>query len=102
MKEHAETVHSDHVPESHSWILRLEQSRQQCRQRTDQCNRTESALTAALVHQWVEQHYDHAKNRQHNFRQNPDIIRGMGNDLRAVIHRPTTLLASCENGANTL
>src|ERR1700733_922388 len=103
MKEHAERVDLHHVPESRPGILGLVESRGQRAQRADQRNAAEGLGTLPFVDQRIYQHDEHAKNRQHDFRQDGNVVGGMGHNLRHLwnlVHWPTTLLASSVNGAS--
>ena len=99
MEEDAEGVHSNHFPESESPELRLGlvDGCGQSGNRSDQGNSAERTLAAALVHDGVEQHDDHAEDRQHDLRQNANVVSGLGQRVRDLESRhycPTALAAN--------
>ena len=61
-----------------------------------------SFLAATLVYQGIEHHDRHAKQRQHDFRQNAHVLHALRYGLghSGGTHWPTTLLANCAKGAN--
>src|SRR5579863_2692944 len=94
MEEHAERVHSHHVPKAEAGRLRLHPCGDNGDQRTNQSETARKAATAAIVKQGIEQHDDHAENRKHKLRQDTNVISGLRNH-RNRIHWPTTLLTIC-------
>ncbi len=84
--------------------LRLVERGSNRRHRADQRDEAEQFLAAALVHQRIEHHDDHAEDRKHNFRQNADVFDALRQGLShsGGDHWPTTLLATCANGASAV
>src|SRR5437016_9500069 len=102
MEEDAEAVHGNHVPECKAGVTGRDVDTDERQQRSDQRECPQRFLTALFIQQRVEQHDYNAKNAEHNFRQEAEVILDVGNDLsaRSGIHWPTALLTSWANGAS--
>src|SRR5215469_7222335 len=95
MEKDAEAADLDHVPEGQPGIARLEQGSRDCSQRADQRDRSQRLLVPALVDERLDHHDDNAKEGQHEFGKNADVIRDFGNSRhRLRAHCPATLAAN--------
>ena len=106
VKVDAEPIHLDHPPESHAGELCLIQRGRNRRQGSQQRDPTQQFLAGALVHQRIEHHDEHAEQRKNDFRQDTNVFHalrhGLNHGCARRHHWPTTLLASCANGANAV
>src|SRR5579864_3968592 len=106
MKEDTEGINFHHVPEGKSPVLLLclEQSCRECGDAADERNSAERALAAALVHHRIEQHHQHSKQGEHDFRQDSDVIHALRQPRQRLKcdHRATSLLANWVNGTSAL
>ena len=104
MEEDAEVINPHHVPESHTRKLRLVQGGGRWRResRPGRC-RPESSWLFSSSSSGIKQHNDDAENREHDFRQDANVVNAPGASLITYwiveVHWPTTLLASCAIGA---
>src|ERR1019366_7989346 len=118
VKEDAKALHPNHVPESGSGIPRHPERRPKRGQSADQCDRAERLVAVLFVEQRVNDHDQHAKDREHQLRQNAHVVgtlrqgslrlcqqarQGVRERRRHYgcpnhCHWPTSLLANCVTG----
>src|ERR1700686_484059 len=99
MKENTEGIELDRVAEAETpeSPLRLVQTGCQTCNRTQERDPAQRALAAPFVQDPVEQHDDHPEDREHDLRQDANVIGGWGDALHSLErshHCPTSLLAN--------
>ena len=74
VKEDAEAFHANHVPESGSGVLRHPEGRCKRGQSADQRDRAERLVAVFFVEQRIDDHDQHAEDREHQLRQNAHVV----------------------------